>query len=47
MMEQIILEDGGPHPPCRPESMEAVVVQDRRGQPQVDNTSCGLPQELH
>ena len=46
MMGQLSLEGAVPHTTYRLETMEAVVVLDRRGQLPVDDTSCGLPQDL-
>ena len=47
LMEQLILEGGGPHPTSCPETMEAVVAFDLCGKIPVDDTGCVLPQDIH
>ena len=47
MMEQLSLEDDGTCPTSRSETMEAVMVFYHRIQLLVDDTGCGIPQNLH
>ena len=47
LMEQIIPEGGFPRPTSHTEIMEAVMVFYHHVQPPVDDTSCGLTQDLH
>ena len=47
LMYQLSLKGGGPCPTSRPGTMEAIVAFDRRGHPRVDDTACGLLQDLY
>ena len=47
LIGHLSLKGGCPSPTTRPENMEDVVVFYHCGQLSIDDTGCGLPQDLH